>query len=702
MKNPLRILLLEDCHDDATLIEWQLRKGGITFTSLVVNTKATFENALTEFAPDVILADHSLPDFNSIEAFELFKNYQSATGVLIPFILVTGNVSEEFAVQAIKGGIDDYVLKDRLKRLPLAVESALEKCKIDNERLTYLGQVIAKEALMNEAEQLGNFGSWEVDLSSGKVTWSDATFSIYGFKPGEVEPDYAMFLTLVHPDDLVLLKGKLLDILEKKNEAEIEFRIIDRAGAIKYLISKMSIHRRPDGQPLRIVGFHLDISERRKAARALRISEQEFRSLSEENPDVVFSLDLPGRLTNVNQAFINMVEYSREEMLGIDFRKILVKSKLENAYEHFVSVLDRRPQRYETTFVNKSGKTFRLDVTLMAVVVDQKIIGAHCIAKDVTEKKKFQNLLDEAYMTARIGSWELELGSNQLSWGGITAELHEAPEGYQPTIARGLKFYKAGRSREIISAAIRGCIDNGVPWDLELQIITCKGNERWVRTIGQGVIENGKCVRLYGTFQDIHDRTIAENALRKVFEEKVNILESIGDGFFAINTNGTVTYWNKMAESILRLPRHEILGNNLWEVFKDDASREFYSLYQKAMVEKVPVHFEEYHSSLEIWVDVNIYPSAAGLSVYFKDITKQKKHMLKIERQNRQLSEIARIQSHELRAPLARLLGLVHLLDEGMERDSELPSLLENIRSSAQELDGVVRDVVRMSEKRSV
>lgn len=76
MKKHLKILILEDSPDDVDLIERQLRKGGITFTPVVVKRKIEFENALKEFSPDVIISDHSLPHFNSIEALQLYKEYQ--------------------------------------------------------------------------------------------------------------------------------------------------------------------------------------------------------------------------------------------------------------------------------------------------------------------------------------------------------------------------------------------------------------------------------------------------------------------------------------------------------------------------------------------------------------------------------------------------------------------------------------------------
>lgn len=698
MRKLIKILLLEDTRDDAELIERELQRAGLVFNLLVVTDKSGFENALGEFSPDVVLSDHSLPGFNSIEAFQLFKKHQAEVDILSPFILVTGNVSEEFAVQSFRAGVDDYILKDRLKRLPLAIESALEKYKIENERLSYLRQVIAKEALMNEAEQLANFGSWEVDFRTGKHIWSDATFAIYGFSPGEIEPDYPLFWSLIHPDDRTPLLQKFEYTLEEENDATYAFRIIDHHGKLKYLHCKLKVQRDPVGIPIRLVGFNIDISRHKEDADALKKSEQQFRSLFDQNPDAVFSLDITGRFTNVNTALTDMVGYSREEMIGKDFREILVRSELEKVYNHFLSALNRKPQRYETTWINKRGKTFHLDVSLMAIVVDDTIIGAHCVAKDVTEKKKTENLLEQAYRTARIGGWEFDVRANKVSWTGITKELHEVPDDYEPTLESAITFYKPGPSQESIRRAVKNCIDNNIPYDVELQIITAKGAERWIRAIGQGERKDGACVRLYGTFQDIHERKIAEETSRKALEDKVSILESLGDAFFAVDRNWTVTYWNKMAEKLLRMPRNEILGKNLWEVYADATIMRVYEEYHRAMREGRTIQFEDHYPALDMWLDITAYPSRDGLSVYFKDITRQKNHIREIEEQNRKLNEIAWIQSHEVRAPLARLMGLVNLLNDRMDRDLELPDILKKIGNNAQELDNHIRNIVRGTE----
>jgi signal transduction histidine kinase len=131
MEKVMRILMLEDVPDDAGLIERALNKGGIAFTSKRVDTREEFIDALNEFKPDVILSDHSLPQFNSIEALKLCKKYTLDTS----FILVTGAVSEEFAVSCLKQGADDYVLKSNLVRLPSAIFNSIKQKEVEQKRI---------------------------------------------------------------------------------------------------------------------------------------------------------------------------------------------------------------------------------------------------------------------------------------------------------------------------------------------------------------------------------------------------------------------------------------------------------------------------------------------------------------------------------------------------------------------------------------
>ncbi|HOZ87092.1 MAG TPA: hybrid sensor histidine kinase/response regulator [Bacteroidia bacterium] len=132
MEKPLKIIHIEDNTSDAWLIERALKKSGLAFTVKVVDSKQDFINALDHFQPDLILSDHSLPQFDSMEALKIYKE----KGGVIPFILITGSVSEEFAILSIKEGADDYILKNNLIRLPAAIDQALKARQTILERET--------------------------------------------------------------------------------------------------------------------------------------------------------------------------------------------------------------------------------------------------------------------------------------------------------------------------------------------------------------------------------------------------------------------------------------------------------------------------------------------------------------------------------------------------------------------------------------
>jgi signal transduction histidine kinase len=129
MDRPLKILHLEDLAADAEMVDRVLRKAQISFEKRVVADKPDFIQALHDFKPDIILSDHSLPAFNSLEALRISRE----ENIPVPFILITATVSEEYAVSVIKEGASDYILKDRLERLPNAVQNALDKSRAEDE-----------------------------------------------------------------------------------------------------------------------------------------------------------------------------------------------------------------------------------------------------------------------------------------------------------------------------------------------------------------------------------------------------------------------------------------------------------------------------------------------------------------------------------------------------------------------------------------
>lgn len=153
-KETIKILILEDIPDDVEIIEHVLKQSGLRYEIFQADSKKSFVYGMNEFKPDIILSDHSLPQFNSLNAYKICLDQN----LNIPFILVTGAVSEEFAVSCLKHGIDDYILKSNLSRLPIAISNALnQRAMKQNEIQTLKELTIQNKKILKINQELDSF-----------------------------------------------------------------------------------------------------------------------------------------------------------------------------------------------------------------------------------------------------------------------------------------------------------------------------------------------------------------------------------------------------------------------------------------------------------------------------------------------------------------------------------------------------------------
>ena len=141
-------------------------------------------------------------------------------------------------------------------------------------------------------------------------------------------------------------------------------------------------------------------------------------------------------------------------------------------------------------------------------------------------------------------------------------------------------------------------------------------------------------------FKNIDERKQASEKLERSYQEKINILESIGDAFFHVNTDWVLTYLNKEAEKVLGRKRDSLIGKNLWDEYPDSIETDFYRQYHKAMETQENLTFEEFYPTLNIWLDVMVYPTTTGLSVYFRDITERKVGELLLIQSNERFEKV--------------------------------------------------------------
>ncbi|SIS40079.1 PAS domain S-box-containing protein [Zobellia uliginosa] len=175
-----------------------------------------------------------------------------------------------------------------------------------------------------------------------------------------------------------------------------------------------------------------------------------------------------------------------------------------------------------------------------------EIGGLIILLEDVTDTKRREEILAKAERVGRIGGWEIDLSTNQLFWTDITREIHEVPDDFQPYIETAINFYKEGIHREEITRLISNAFADGTPWDTELILVTAKGNEIWVRAKGEVEMANGKCVRIFGTFQDINNKKKVELGFKKVSERLALATQGAGVGIWEYDLVSKTMVWDNI------------------------------------------------------------------------------------------------------------------------------------------------------------
>src|SRR5262249_36907226 len=256
----LRVLLLEDNPHDAELIQAFLQADGFTCDITRVQTQAEFTTALSRGHLDVILADYQLPSFDGMSALKIALTVRPE----VPFIFVSGTLGEEVAVEALKTGATDYVLKTGLMRLVPSVHRALGEAEDRAARKKAEQALRRSEAYLAEAQRLSNTGSFGWNVETGEIFWSDETHRIFG-SDSTTTPTLELVLDRVHPDDRPLVRQIIERASTKRGDFSAEHRLVMPDGAVKSV--RVLAHRTPGEETggLFFTGAVTDVTEIKRA-----------------------------------------------------------------------------------------------------------------------------------------------------------------------------------------------------------------------------------------------------------------------------------------------------------------------------------------------------------------------------------------------------------------------------------------------------
>lgn len=333
----------------------------------------------------------------------------------------------------------------------------------------------------------------------------------------------------------------------------------------------------------------------------------------------------------------------------------------------------------------------------LALKIDQLLSG-----KKLQEKER---RLERMSTMARIGYWDIDLQDNLVYWSDMTKQIFEVNDDFVPDLESAYSFYKEGKDRDTIVQAVNNAIIKGEPFDVELQIITAKGMECWVRSIGDPQMnEEGICVRLDGSFQDINDR----KQIQFESERSRLLLETISDktesAIWVRDSEGRHIFVNNKWKKIFELEDQQVYGKTAFEILDKTTAAEFRNNDKKVLSSNQTVKYEEkvLTSQGNRYYLTNMFPLidipdvGKGVAGFATDITERKANEQQIKNSLKEKELLLGEIHHRVKNNLAMISSLINIqmMDVG---DEYFKTLLESTDNRIQSI-AMVHELLYQSE----
>lgn len=284
-------------------------------------------------------------------------------------------------------------------------------------------------------------------------------------------------------------------------------------------------------------------------------------------PGAIAVLNSELKFTNYSQIWLEEFELHNRNLLGKKLLDTLGQIPKELKDDLSFSLNGKKISSTAVKFTKKDNTIKWLKWKLSPITNDSNSIeGVILLLEDVTNYERNNELFLKGELVSKTGSWELNLLTNELYWSPMTKIIHELPQSYIPNLEEGINFYKEGQHRENITALVSNAIAKGTNWDTELIIVTAKGKEKWVRAKGEVERNNGKNVRIVGTFQDIDEKKKAELMYRETSERLKIATNAAKIGIWEFDVKSNSLVWDNNMYSLYGIDKENFTGvYNAWE-----------------------------------------------------------------------------------------------------------------------------------------
>ena len=437
MKNEINVLIIEDVPADVVLINHELRKGGLAFRSKRVGTKDDFLAELKRGPPDLILSDHGLPEFDGFSALAIAQSQCPQ----VPFLFVTGSMGEEVAIESLKNGAADYVLKNHLSGLVPAVRHALRQAEERRKRLQAEQALsVSEEHFRMLVEGVKDYAIFMLDADGSIATWNAGAEWIIGYTAGEIIG--RRYECTFRPEDLGSGQVRaMLQAAAEQGRAEQEGWRMRKGGTRFWASTSVTALRNAQGGLRGYAAVTRDITGRKANEEALA----RLAAIIQGSADAIVSKTLEGIITSWNPGAEKIFGYTEAEAVGQPMMLVIPPERSEEEAGILAAIArGERVTHFETERLTKDGR--RVGVSMSLSPIKDKagcVSGAASIIRDITPQKQAQERLhhSEARHTAIV---EAALDAIiSLDCQGLIQEWNAAAErmfGYPRAAAIGQKM----------------------------------------------------------------------------------------------------------------------------------------------------------------------------------------------------------------------------------------------------------------------
>jgi PAS domain S-box-containing protein len=566
VKSPLRILLLEDDSGDAELIRELLEADLGVCEMTRVQTRAEFVAALEKGDIDLILADYQLPSFDGLSALKLALSARPD----LPFIFVSGTLGEEVAIEALKIGALDYVLKTGLSRLVPSVRRALREAgeRAERQRSEEKSRRMERELRVTIDTIPLSVATFEPDGSRDFVNrpWRDYT----GISSQE-EARATTWTTTVHVDDAEAGETEWHACLASGKVFQMDLRIRRADGEYRWNMTRRVPLRDDEGNIVKWYGIAIDIDDQKRAESALRESEARLTEAKQELQQTIDMIPAkitvyPADGTTRQSSNLTWCDYTGlsmgDEAAARSWAAAHPDDIKATASEWTACLAKHEPFQAEVRLRRYDG-VYRWHMVHRVPLRNQRgdVTKWYAVAFDIEDRKRAEDALrqSEAYLAeaqrlSHTGSFGWNVSSGDILWSEESYRIFEYAPAARVSIEMVLNRVHPD-DVELVRQVINRATTHKEAFDFEHRLLMPDGSVKHLNVVAHPLIDGAGGLQFVGAVMDITARKLAEEALR----ERAQLLDLTHDTIFVRGMNDAISFWNSGAEQLYGWSKEEAL-----------------------------------------------------------------------------------------------------------------------------------------------